>query len=561
MGSYVVTMQKHTSGNNIVVCTESDVFTNGWTLKTINFTDPTAGSGLSRNRGISCSSSSVTVVSDSITYDTEIATTNSGDTSNWSINPASFNLVPLPVAEDLEIFDKYASHRWLFNNKRRLMIIVHQDNNLNVQRSCGIWIESADAPNNFYNSLDRLHIYHGGSSSDAILNIKYNYVNTNQQFVVGTTTHEYISDDTAGVKDWDVDYVNTPYVYGYNSTTSSSYVKWTVDTIEIAEIEYLKSDVDVLGDFNVATISSTNPNEVVTITTSNEVAITVDSGVSWIVSALPISNSELVTRVCHGNGIYVALATTDGVNIQHSLTSTDGINWTPHLNVFNDTFLSAAGDNTRTITYGNGVFVTVGYTPSGGRIYTSVDGIVWTERFIGHFTSTDYSEFNIRKVIFGNGIFLLTMESGLLCMSTNGIDWQPLNRDSRYRHLGGYFRDISYIYKFGYFVGSISSDLFFSFDGVAWHRFYMSALTSSSAFGGLLSYNILAIHYFIGKLVLILPGSSNSVCTVVSGASDIGWTRRQIPVSANHRLFSPDNVVRQYAWYEYSPTTATFPGT
>lgn len=560
MGAYVLAMQHHADGN-VVVCRQDRIFTNGWRERTINFPTAGTGTGLSRNRGISATASEVTVLSDADIIAPEIARTVGSDTFNWSTMPADFNLLPTDVYPMLYL-NPASSHRWLYNNSRRMMVISFQDNNYGIAHASGIWMETGNGTNLFYNSLDRLQpTLKQSISSDVMLNVKYNYVNTSKQFVVGTTTHEYISHSTAGVTDWNATSINVPYVYGYNSTTSTAYVKWTVDNVTIAGTLITKATIGVTGNITTATVSSTNPNEVLVVTTSNQAAITSNNGTSWTVSALPVSNAETIIRVCHGNGLYVALATTDDVNVQHALVSSDGINWTAHMSAFNgDSFLDAVGDNTRTIAYGNGIFVTVGYTASGGRIYTSTDGAVWTERFVGHFTSSDYSEFNIRKVVFGNGVFLITTQNGILFTSANGIQWQPLNRDPRYRQIGGFFVDISFIYEYGFFVGSVSSDLYFSYDGVAWHKFYMSALTSSSAFGGLLSYNVEAIHQFGGKLVLILPGASASLCSIVESVSGIGWTRRQIPTTPHNLWFFPDDIVRQYAWHEYAPTTTTLPG-
>src|SRR5436190_3900085 len=93
-----------------------------------------------------------------------------------------------------------------------------------------------------------------------------------------------------------------------------------------------------------------------------------------------------------GNGRYVAVgqyASSDAATVQ---TSEDGTNWTLRHNDFSifDLF---------DVTYGNGLFVAVGWDADTGRnIYSSTNGIDWTP----HTTAMA----NVYAVAFGNGTFV-----------------------------------------------------------------------------------------------------------------------------------------------------------
>ena len=71
------------------------------------------------------------------------------------------------------------------------------------------------------------------------------------------------------------------------------------------------------------------------------------------------------------------------------------------------------GNPLRGVTYGNGIFIAVGY---GGTILTSADGITWTSRDSG--TTTILSE-----VTYGNGTFIAVGYGGTILTSADGITW------------------------------------------------------------------------------------------------------------------------------------------
>ena len=79
------------------------------------------------------------------------------------------------------------------------------------------------------------------------------------------------------------------------------------------------------------------------------------------------------------------------------LPATTQITWTSRT--------SAADNNWRAVTYGNGLFVAVANTGSENRVMTSPDGITWTIR-------TSAADNNWRGVTYGNGLFVAVAYSG-----------------------------------------------------------------------------------------------------------------------------------------------------
>ena len=99
--------------------------------------------------------------------------------------------------------------------------------------------------------------------------------------------------------------------------------------------------------------------------------------------------------VTYGNGLFVAVSSSGSGN--RVMTSSDGTTWTSRT--------SAADNDWYGITYGNGLFVAVALTGSGNRVMTSPDGITWTSR-----TSAADNEWY--SVTYGNGLFVAVAYSG-----------------------------------------------------------------------------------------------------------------------------------------------------
>ena len=66
---------------------------------------------------------------------------------------------------------------------------------------------------------------------------------------------------------------------------------------------------------------------------------------------------------------------------------------------------SAADDEWRAVTYGNGLFVAVARLGTGGRVMTSPDGVNWTSRAAA-------ADNGWRSVVYGDGLFVALADSG-----------------------------------------------------------------------------------------------------------------------------------------------------
>jgi len=88
------------------------------------------------------------------------------------------------------------------------------------------------------------------------------------------------------------------------------------------------------------------------------------------------------------------------------LISSDGTNWTQR------TF--GLSNRLNGVTYGNGLFVTVGGI---GTNLTSSDGTSWTQKTTG--TSKV-----LHRVTYGNGLFVTVGEEGIILTSSDGTSWK-----------------------------------------------------------------------------------------------------------------------------------------
>ena len=108
------------------------------------------------------------------------------------------------------------------------------------------------------------------------------------------------------------------------------------------------------------------------------------NGSSWTARTLPSSSNW--SSVTYGNGVFVTLANSSSTA---AASSTDGITWTARTLPSSQPWTS--------VTYGNGVFAAV--SASGSTAASSADGINWTAR-----TMPSSSLWN--SVMYGNGVFV-----------------------------------------------------------------------------------------------------------------------------------------------------------
>jgi hypothetical protein len=130
-------------------------------------------------------------------------------------------------------------------------------------------------------------------------------------------------------------------------------------------------------------------------------------GLSWTLRTSAADNDW--RSVTYGNGLFVAVATTGTGD--RVMTSPDGITWTLRT--------SAADNDWHGVTYGNGLFVAVAHSGTDNRVMTSPDGITWTLR-------TSAADNDWRSVTYGNGLFVAVAYSGTgnrVMTSPDGITW------------------------------------------------------------------------------------------------------------------------------------------
>lgn len=201
--------------------------------------------------------------------------------------------------------------------------------------------------------------------------------------------------------------------------------------------------------------------------------------------------------IAYGNGIYVAVGGGCGrvsgydlnTNTQSVITSTDGINWATQSNVL------PASQYWSGVAFGNGVFVAVSATVSGSIAY-STDGVSWT----------GVSGVQAHNVAFGNGIFVLFGINTVVWTSTDGINWTA-------RTYGNYSTTWGCAFLNGKFWRTVSSNVIqYSTDGISWGT---STLPSNVAWGRIC---------WNGSMYLVASTSSTAYATSTDGVTWTGRT-------------------------------------
>jgi len=124
--------------------------------------------------------------------------------------------------------------------------------------------------------------------------------------------------------------------------------------------------------------------------------------------------------VTYGNGLFVTVGGDNGT----ILTSPDGTTWAKRN--------SGTSNDLYGLTYGNGLFVAVG---DNGTILTSPDGTTWAKRNSG--TSEEFL-----GVTYGNGIFLTIGLDGNILISPDGTTWTEGSYENSYSY--GFFKAATY---------------------------------------------------------------------------------------------------------------------
>jgi len=190
---------------------------------------------------------------------------------------------------------------------------------------------------------------------------------------------------------------------------------------------------------------ASDSSKVVAIGSSGHILKSVD-GATWSATDLG-SNIELY-GIHYANGLWVSVGddyrwNPDGwVGVIY--TSSDAITWTRRH------FHNTTGTTLRKVTYGNNIWVAVGNT---GLILTSSDGLTWT-------TQTSGTSKKINDIAFANGQFVaIGSGSGnmMVLTSTDGINWSDRSSGTHIANNWAYFSYVDYLYdRFiasGWFTG------------------------------------------------------------------------------------------------------------
>jgi len=130
-------------------------------------------------------------------------------------------------------------------------------------------------------------------------------------------------------------------------------------------------------------------------------------GINWTPGTVPAGSQWY--SVAYGNSTYVAISYSGSNAV---MTSTDGVTWTAG---------TAYASNYRAVTFGNGRFVAVGAGGGGGRVITSTDGISWTLQ--GAAPANDW-----KSITYGEDLFVAVSADGAptqVSTSPDGVTWTP----------------------------------------------------------------------------------------------------------------------------------------
>ncbi len=142
---------------------------------------------------------------------------------------------------------------------------------------------------------------------------------------------------------------------------------------------------------------------------------TSDDGTNWTLRTHNDFSVLDLFDVTYGNGLFVAVGW-DALSGRNIYSSTNGINWTPH---------TTSMDNVFGVTYGGGYFVAVGdgvtvgsSTQTSDNIYTSPDGTNWTVVDTGVLTT-------LQDISYGNGRFVAVDNAKNIFSATPSdlVDW------------------------------------------------------------------------------------------------------------------------------------------
>lgn len=223
-----------------------------------------------------------------------------------------------------------------------------------------------------------------------------------------------------------------------------------------------------------------------------------------VFDALPVvtgTASDFATN--DDESIFLYLETGVGFNNPCVRRSTDiGTLFSPPTSITGST-----GAIVRSMDFGAGVFVVVG---DGGHIFSSVDGITWTQRTSGHTNP-------MQRVVYNNGIFVAAGNINLMT-SVDGITW--VNRGSS---PGGSCNCINFVGNNTWLAGFETSSLSRSTNnGVSWSTVTLSGgYTRAVSFASDGTGHVLAGHNATGLTFSLNYGATWSNIGTVTGLTGV----------------------------------------
>jgi hypothetical protein len=247
-----------------------------------------------------------------------------------------------------------------------------------------------------------------------------------------------------------------------------------------------------------------------------------NDGVTWTnASGSPFAAGNF-RGVAYGNGVFVAVGATGtggASDLPIIFSSPDGgSSWTQRTPGGSPT----AGEYLNAVTYGGGQFVAVG---ARGMIQTSPDGITWTRQTIANTTDT------LQAIAYRSGTFFMVGGSvtprGVVHRSTDGITWTRVLLPASVGLVTAVAAGTSHLVVAGDVAGgSTDCEIYASPDGIAWtleKRVPSTEVTGAT--------------YLNGLFVLCSQATQNpavgAVDTLIAGVVGNKWVQAPGPNAGN----------------------------
>lgn len=182
-------------------------------------------------------------------------------------------------------------------------------------------------------------------------------------------------------------------------------------------------------------------------------------GITW--TNRTVTGAFVLAGFARGNGILVAIDSSGD-----TFTSPDAVTWTRQVAAF--------AIPPSCISFANGLFV-VGQV---GQLQTSPDGLTWTVR-----TAPIGGSDNVEALVYGNGLWVAGVDSGVLIVSADAITWSE--RQAAFANNGGPIPITALAYGNGLFLAGCPAGRFgISADGGTWiNRTQAGPTVTGLAFG------------------------------------------------------------------------------